>query len=135
MSIGDRLREERERLGLTQDEFGVACGVRRRAQSSYENGERSPVAIYLEDAEKIGVDVRYVITGKRSAEFSPVPSEIDVDILEGTLANLSLVEMKLGRLPPNKQARIAATLYREFCKTGKVDFDTVKAVAELAKNL
>lgn len=64
MSIGSRLREERERLNMKQEDFATACGVRRRAQSSYESDTRSPDTNYLEAAAKIGVDICYVIYGK-----------------------------------------------------------------------
>ncbi|WP_350112099.1 helix-turn-helix domain-containing protein [Nitrosomonas sp.] len=64
MSIGSRLRKERERLNMKQEDFATACGVRRRAQSSYESDTRSPDANYLEAAAKIGVDISYVIYGK-----------------------------------------------------------------------
>lgn len=69
MSIGSRLREERERLNMNQEDFATACGVRRRAQSSYEADTRSPDANYLEAAAKIDVDISYVICGgKQSLE-------------------------------------------------------------------
>lgn len=64
--FGARLREERERLGMTQDAFAEACGVRRRAQAHYEAGERTPDATYLEAAGRLGVDVWYVVLGERS---------------------------------------------------------------------
>lgn len=63
-SIGDRLRMERERLGLTQDEFGDFGGVKRNAQKNYENGSRSPDAVYLAAIAKIGVDVSFLLTGE-----------------------------------------------------------------------
>ncbi|MGK8202117.1 helix-turn-helix domain-containing protein [Burkholderia cepacia] len=64
--FGARLREERERLGLTQDAFAEACGVRRRAQAHYEAGERYPDAQYLEAAAKVGVDLRVLFSGQRA---------------------------------------------------------------------
>ena len=64
--IGSRLREERERLKLTQEAFATSCGVGRRAQVTYESGERSPDARYLEAASKIGVDIAYVIYGGKT---------------------------------------------------------------------
>ncbi|MCB1977137.1 MAG: helix-turn-helix transcriptional regulator [Nitrosomonas sp.] len=66
MSIGSRLREEREKLNMTQEDFAVACGVRRRAQSSYESDARYPDAKYLEAATKIGADISYVIYGREN---------------------------------------------------------------------
>ncbi|MGN0920246.1 MAG: helix-turn-helix domain-containing protein [Cellvibrio sp.] len=66
MHIFERIREERERLGFTQDAFGAIGGVSRRAQSNYESGERSPDLNYLAAIERVGVDVLFVITGKRA---------------------------------------------------------------------
>lgn len=67
-STGDRLREERERLGFNQTAMGAVGGVLKQAQLKYEKGERSPDASYLEGVAKVGVDVQYVITGQRSAQ-------------------------------------------------------------------
>lgn len=64
-SIAERLREERTRLGLTQERFGAEGGVGKLAQLNYEKGERSPDAMYLSAISKAGVDVLYVITGNR----------------------------------------------------------------------
>ncbi|MBD8474706.1 helix-turn-helix domain-containing protein [Pseudomonas sp. CFBP 8770] len=64
--IGPRLREERERLELTQREFGQVGGVEPNAQGKYENGDRSPRADYLAAVSTIGVDVLYVVLGSRT---------------------------------------------------------------------
>jgi transcriptional regulator with XRE-family HTH domain len=69
--IGARIREERERLGLSQRAFGEVGGVEANAQGKYENGERTPKADYLARVAKRGVDVLYVLTGART----PVPIE------------------------------------------------------------
>lgn len=72
MPIGDRLRSERERLGLSQTEFGQSAGVGRKSQFNYESDERLPDAAYLAAVAGLGVDVRYVITGRR--DYSPPPT-------------------------------------------------------------
>lgn len=64
-ALGDRLREERDRLSLTQDELGQIGGVNRNSQGKYEKGERNPDSAYLEAVAAAGVDVLYVLTGKR----------------------------------------------------------------------
>jgi transcriptional regulator with XRE-family HTH domain len=64
-AIGDRLRRERERLGLSQTDFAALAGASKRAQIRYEAGERSPDAEYLARLARHGVDVLWVITGKR----------------------------------------------------------------------
>lgn len=66
-SIGGRLREERERLLLNQSLFAARVGVSRMSQVNYESGKRSPDAVYLRAAYEAGIDVGYVITGKRTA--------------------------------------------------------------------
>lgn len=63
--VGERLREERERLGQNQTDFGVAAGVSRGTQKAYELESSSPDVRYLSGLETLGVDVRYVLTGSR----------------------------------------------------------------------
>lgn len=65
-TLEERLVEERKRFGLSQAAFGEAGGVQKRAQINYEHGERRPDAAYLERLAGIGVDVLYVLTGRRA---------------------------------------------------------------------
>ncbi|WP_068634923.1 helix-turn-helix domain-containing protein [Thauera butanivorans] len=66
--IGTRLREERERLGLTQD----ALGVTPQSQRKYEKGESTPGADYLAMFAALGADVLYILTGQRTVgELAP----------------------------------------------------------------
>lgn len=65
LKFGDRLKSERERLGLSQTAFGEACGIKKLAQLHYEKGDRSPDVIYLEKASGLGVDLYYLLTGFR----------------------------------------------------------------------
>ncbi|MEG0920288.1 MAG: XRE family transcriptional regulator [Comamonas sp.] len=71
VSIGDRLREERVRLGLTQPAIGEIGGVTKKTQMLYEGGERAPDANYLSAIAAHGADVRYVLTGAR--DYAPPP--------------------------------------------------------------
>jgi transcriptional regulator with XRE-family HTH domain len=66
MSFGTRLREERKRLGFKQAEFAALVGTDVPKQSLYENGRRQLRAAYLSRLEPAGVDILYVITGRRS---------------------------------------------------------------------
>lgn len=63
--VGPRLREERDRLGLNQVDFGTLGGVSRRSQVAYESGDGAPDADYLVKIADAGVDVLYVLTGRR----------------------------------------------------------------------
>ncbi|MBJ9974230.1 helix-turn-helix transcriptional regulator [Pseudomonas sp. S75] len=69
--FGLRLREERERLGMTQRVFGDIGGVEPNAQGKYESGERTPRIDYLAALADRGVDALYVLTGLRA----PAPVE------------------------------------------------------------
>lgn len=62
---GERLREERDRLGLNQTDFGTQAGVSRGTQKAYELESSSPDIRYLMTLQTMGVDVNYVLTGAR----------------------------------------------------------------------
>lgn len=62
-----RLKSERLRLGLTQEEMAKVGGVARNAQVYYEKGDRHPDTQYLALVHAVGVDVSYVVTGARIA--------------------------------------------------------------------
>lgn len=79
--IGDRLREERERLGLSQGAFGEIGGVKANAQGNYEKGERFPDAAYLAAVSVEGVDVLYVVTGERKPLPADSLSTAEADLL------------------------------------------------------
>lgn len=67
MSFGDRLTEERQRLGFTQAEFAKKIGISRNSQVNYEAGKREPGVGYLETVGKLGIDVSYITTGIKLA--------------------------------------------------------------------
>jgi transcriptional regulator with XRE-family HTH domain len=66
MTFGARLKEERRRLGCKQAEFAALVGTDVPKQSLYENNKRELRAAYLSRIAAAGVDVHYVITGRRS---------------------------------------------------------------------
>jgi len=75
-SIGMRLFEERERLGLTQPAMADACHVTMRSQRNYEKDDRFPDAAYLACAAALGVDIHYIVTGERER---PPPEVLSAD--------------------------------------------------------
>ena len=64
--IGNRLQLERKRLGLNQEEFAQKIGVAKRTLAGYEAGAADIGALPLSRAYEIGMDVMYVLSGKRS---------------------------------------------------------------------
>ena len=57
MNVGQRLKNERQRLAMTQSNFAAAGGIACNAQLHYEKGIRQPRADYLSALDSIGVDV------------------------------------------------------------------------------
>ncbi|WP_311136210.1 helix-turn-helix domain-containing protein [Pseudomonas benzopyrenica] len=80
--VGDRLRDERLRLGYKQDEFAQIGGVNRNTQGSYERGDRHPDTVYLKSVAGIGVDVGYVVTGQRAALSDSSLNEAEIELIE-----------------------------------------------------
>lgn len=65
--IGQRLWQERTRLGLTQTEMAQRGGVVMRTYADYESGRSSPKAENLQLWAGTGVDVLFVVTGQANA--------------------------------------------------------------------
>ncbi|QRX80821.1 helix-turn-helix domain-containing protein [Glaciimonas sp. PAMC28666] len=63
--FGGRLRDERKRLALNQDNFAATGGVNKATQISYEKGKRSPDVAYMHAISSLGVDIAYILTGKK----------------------------------------------------------------------
>lgn len=63
LGVGPRLRAERERLEMSQDEMGTHAGKNKNTQMRYETGVNSPTAAYLHEVSELGVDIGYVLTG------------------------------------------------------------------------
>jgi DNA-binding XRE family transcriptional regulator len=63
--VGARLREERERLLLSQDAAGKVVGRDKKTIYSWECGTTGPTLSQLLSLMQHGFDVGYVLTGKR----------------------------------------------------------------------
>lgn len=64
VTISHRLREERNRIDKTQDDMAKKFGINIRTWGMYERGKTMPAAI-LSELEEEGIDVYYIITGKK----------------------------------------------------------------------
>lgn len=63
MSVGSRLREERERIRLSQADFAEKSGVHRNTIARYETDKSQLGAGFIETIRAIGIDVDYVLFG------------------------------------------------------------------------
>lgn len=64
MTFGEKVKNERNRLGLNQDELAKKIGVTRRVISSYENDSSRPRVTerYKKLAEALGVNINYLLS-------------------------------------------------------------------------
>lgn len=105
--IGERLKEERERLDLTQPVFSEVAGAKKRTLIDWEKNISSPTAVQLSALCSIGVDVLYVLTGQRGATVqasSQFSSTAEMPIDEQLLLET------YRALPTAKQKKLLADL-------------------------
>lgn len=122
--IGARLRAERERLGYNQIEFAAIGGASNRTQVDWERGKQVPNAEFLALVAIAGVDVQYILTGKRSSNSMTVDEE---ELLEGyrgldvrgKAGVLGMVET-LGADPTEASGKKQSQLVNKIPGIGKV---------------
>lgn len=81
MTIGQRLREEREALGLSQPKFAAFAETTKQTLFSWESDRTAPSAGQLAAFAAAGVDVIYVLTGNRQPEPESSLSESEKKLL------------------------------------------------------
>ncbi|HHQ4177262.1 TPA: helix-turn-helix domain-containing protein [Pseudomonas aeruginosa] len=92
LSIGRRIKEERERLGYTQGDFAELVNASRKSQMRWEQeGGPSPDAEALAIWSSEGVDVPYVLTGVRSSrgtnQHLPADEQVLLEAYRGLTAS------------------------------------------------
>ena len=101
-----RLKEERKRLRLTQQEMADACGISKWAQLYFEKDQNMPGGAYLLAAHARGVDITYVLLEQRMeldpseaalvAAFRAAPQDMRAAMLD----NLGLARSVSERAAP-----------------------------------
>lgn len=80
--VGDRLKSERERLGMSQVAFAERGRVSKQSQQNYEANKRKPDSDYLRGIAEAGADVLYILTGTRNASLPelnrPMPRDVRI---------------------------------------------------------
>lgn len=90
--VGERIKEERIRLGINQTKAAEIVGVRREMWGRYERGS-VPGDLVADKLHKVGFDVDYIFTGLRSQVYeqaAQTPGLIsDAERIAGIYAMLS----------------------------------------------
>ena len=74
MTLHERLKAERERLGFTQPDMATLTKVGKTTVINWEKGTSSPTAAHLELLAKVGMDVLFVVTGAHAGGVAPAPT-------------------------------------------------------------
>lgn len=115
-TFGTRLKAERKRLGLTQEEFAHACQVQKGAQLNYELGKRFPDTEYLRHAANLDADMLFLVLGQHD------PHALEVDELE---------LLKCYRVQGNQRKAALLVLLRSMIADGeKAAFDIANMPAQ-----
>ena len=94
MTVGERLKEERLRLGMSQARLAAVAGVSKNTAINWERGASSPTIASLIATAEAGVDLTYVVTGRR--EQPVVQSLIDDEV---NAIRRDLLDARERRLP------------------------------------
>lgn len=114
ISLGERLKVERERLGYTQPDFAELVGASKRSQIGWEQGRSAPDANALAAWAAEGLDVGYVLSGVRAnvatSRHLPPDEQLLLEAYRGMAASARkalLAELLTGGKKP--KARPKAT--------------------------
>jgi transcriptional regulator with XRE-family HTH domain len=117
-------------LGLNQDEFADKIGVSKNSIGAYERGQtefKVPLLLVMGD---VGVDIGYVLTGRRSDSSLGFPEQHHLDMLsrlsmrerEAVFALVATLAGELVSLQELDLANIGKTLHdknRDFRGSGE----------------
>ncbi len=103
--LGERIREARNALGLSQQQLAGLIGKTASAISKYERGQINEVQVLLSLSEALGKHMEWLLYGHRSRpaeqtaanmeRADPTPSVLQFDVLPKRVRNL----------PPRHRAR------------------------------
>ncbi len=145
--IGDRIKSERERLGLSQEAFGAIGGVKKLAQLNYEKGKRSPTGEYFECLrQNKDIDVNYIVTGMKTGPewddalahrhvLVSMASAIGIDIGDlRKVCDLALLHTKQARLEedsnPGEVLEMVFDLVDSSAKRADIDTELLSDILE-----
>lgn len=125
--FGARLKQERQRTGMTQAKFAKIAGVSRASQANYEQEVRVPDLHYLAALIR-SVDVDYIVAGNeaslRDSRNVNVESMIPIVRFFDSLKREASAE-----LPVEARARLLALLVHHVIRTGRIDVEMMRLAA------
>ena len=128
IGYGERIKEERQRLKLTQADFAKLGGVSRQSQANYETEEREPGAAYLINLYG-QIDVPYILSGRRSSA-----GDIDAKVVEAILNAIDgWAAASKRQIPQDIKAELLTLFLKQAMSTGKIEIEWMKQTLRLVK--
>ena len=125
---GNRLREERRHIKYTQQELADQLRVSKRTQVNYEKDIRPPDIHYLANADELGLDIMYVVTGQRIQEISE--NRFDWQTLSNAIeATDQWLFERHQKMPHKRKMKLIKLLYFYF--NGNTE-NTIEEIFSLA---
>lgn len=113
MNFGERLRAERQRLGLSQAEAAELLGVGRVSLGHYENSRALPTVDILESAKKAGMDPLWLVFGPEKSQAAIEAINL-VALQAVVLAVAEFVRTHNLALEAGAEGALVRTLYLQF---------------------
>lgn len=124
MSFGRRLREARDRLRLTQEQFAELGGVKRVSQHLYEQDARVPDLNYLLRLKEHGVDVGHLVLGNSVSRASATPNSTDLYVAAFRTVDEFARDDAGNPLPYAERERFFSFLCATLSQTGEPESST-----------
>lgn len=135
LTFGKRLRQERDRLGLSQADFASIGGVKRTTQHIYESDVRVPDVTYLENIRSAGVDLGFLLMNESASAYRQEAFLLS----HAALSNIYKVVDEFGRdeagmlLPLSSRLRLFQLVCASVKERGAVDVELETLRSELAR--
>lgn len=108
MELGERIKQERERLDYSQTAFAALAGASKHSQINWEKGTSAPNTDVLIAWKASGADIRFITEGEYT--YAEIGARLRQ---ERTQLNKNLKDMaELGCITPELQARYEQGLER-----------------------
>ncbi|WP_092002261.1 helix-turn-helix domain-containing protein [Polaromonas sp. OV174] len=130
-TIGARIREERKRLCLTQQQFADSLSMSRSCLALYETDRTVPDLNFGRRAKENGLDAWYIMTGERSS--TAAEQLFDWASFTGILSGIrSFCADQRLEITIEKEIAVARVLYKLSLDRAMVDQDVMNEMLRLA---
>ena len=124
--IGSRLKEERKRLGFSQDGFADVAGITRRPYAEWEAGRTSPTGFQLAALANVGADVTYILTGEHSGGELTAEEKLMLDYFRAATPSIRRAAMGALLGAPAINPQIGGENSHHSSGDGAVHIGTIK---------